>query len=472
MTADTAQKTGGGTYRLTFAVLITSAAAMALLQSVVIPVLPALQAELDTTAVGVTWVLTSFLLSASVCTPIAGSVGDLFGRKRTFVASLVILGVGTALAAVANSLTMMIVARVIQGFSGGLLPASFGIIRDEFPARKVAGAVGFLAALLAVGFGAGIVLAGPIESTLGVRWVFWIPLIGIGVSAALAAWVIAPDGPRKRGGTINWAAATFLGSWLLCLLLAISRAPSVGWLSWQVWALIGVAVLLAAVWLLIETRSAAPLIDLRIMRIPTVWAGNLASFLFGVGMFAAFTALPQFLQAQPSAGFGLGASVTESGLMIMPISAGMFILGLFAGRLTHRFGARRLLIAGSLIASAGYLGIAAVHASALPISLWSTVVGIGLGLAFSAVSNLVIDAVPPAQTGAVSGVNVNIRIAGGAVGAALMASLVTVGSTTDGEPSNLGYTIGFVMVAAAVALSAVAATVAPSLREQTCQFPP
>ncbi|ROZ99051.1 MFS transporter [Gordonia sp. OPL2] len=451
----------GRDHRVTFLVLMTSAAAMALLQSVVIPVLPALQTELDTSTVGVTWVLTSFLLSASVFTPIAGSCGDLLGRKRMFVASLVVLGFGTAMAAVADTLALMIAARVIQGLSGGLLPASFGIIRDEFPAHKVAGAIGFLAALLAVGFGAGIVLAGPIEASLGVRWVFWIPLIAISASAALAAWVIAPDEPRTHGGGINWAAATFLAGWLLCLLLAITQAPSVGWLSWRVWTLVGVAVLLAVTWSAIETRSTAPLIDLRVMRAPAVWTAHLSSFLLGVGMFAAFTALPQFLQGPAAEGIGLDTSVTASGVIILPISAGMFLLGLGAGRLTARFGARGLLITGSGIASGGYFGIAAAHNTAGTVALWCTVVGVGLGLAFSAVSNLVLEAVPQEMTGAVSGVNVNIRLVGGAVGAALMAGLVTLGSTTDGEPSGTGYTIGFAMVGTAVALSAVVAGFAP-----------
>ncbi|AFR51045.1 Permease, MFS superfamily [Gordonia sp. KTR9] len=179
-------------------------------------------------------------------------------------------------------------------------------------------------------------------------------------------------------------------------------------------------------------------------------------------MFAAFTALPQFLQSPETDGFGFGASTTIAGLMIMPISAGMFVLGLLAGRLTRRFGARLLLIGGSLVASAGYLALAAAHTVAGLIYLWCTIVGVGLGLAFSAVSNLVIAAVPPEQTGAVSGMNVNIRTVGGAVGAALMASLVAIGSDSPGAPSDVGYTIGFVMIAVAVALSAAAAAVAPS----------
>ena len=129
-------------YRVTFAVLALGVGAFALLQSLVIPVLTTVQHELHTTQATVTWVLTAYLLSASIMTPILGRVGDMMGKKRVFVATLVALAVGSLLAAVAPSIGVMIVARVIQGIGGGMLPVAFGIIRDEFPAEKVAGAVG------------------------------------------------------------------------------------------------------------------------------------------------------------------------------------------------------------------------------------------------------------------------------------------------------------------------------------------
>ena len=162
-------------YQVTFAILAVGIGAYALLQSLVIPVLTTVQKELHTTQSAVTWVLTAYLLSASIMTPILGRVGDMFGKKWVFVATLVALAVGSVLAAVAPNLGVMIVARVIQGLGGGMLPLGFGIIRDEFPAEKVAGAVGILAALTAVGGSLGIVLAGPIVNALDWHWLFWLP---------------------------------------------------------------------------------------------------------------------------------------------------------------------------------------------------------------------------------------------------------------------------------------------------------
>src|SRR6201985_3412026 len=182
--------------QLTFAILAAGIGAYALPQSLVIPVLSTVAHELHTTQSAVTWVLTAYLLSASIMTPILGRVGDMTGKKRVFVATLVALAVGSLLAAVAPSIGVLIVARVIQGFAGGMLPVAFGIIRDEFPAERVAGAVGIIAALTAVGAGLGIVIAGPIVDALDYHWLFWLPLI-LTVVAAITAILFVPESPVR-----------------------------------------------------------------------------------------------------------------------------------------------------------------------------------------------------------------------------------------------------------------------------------
>src|SRR5271155_843350 len=193
-------------YQVTFAVLAAGVAAYALLQSLVIPVLTTLQAQLHTSQDAVTWVLTAYLLSASIFTPILGRVGDMIGKERVFVATLCALGAGSLLAGLAHSIAIMIVARAIQGVGGGVLPLAFGIIRDEFPREKVAGAVGVIAALAAVGAGFGLVLAGPIVNLLDYHWLFWIPMIVL-VLAGVAAKLVIPESPVRVPGQLNWLAA-------------------------------------------------------------------------------------------------------------------------------------------------------------------------------------------------------------------------------------------------------------------------
>ena len=184
-------------YKLTFVVLAVAVAAFTLLQSLVAPVLPLLEKNLHTSQDTITWVLTAYLLSASVFTPILGRIGDMIGKEKVLIAVLIALALGSILAALATSIAVMIVARAIQGIGGGLLPLAFGIIRDEFPREKVAGAVGLIAALLAVGGGLGLVLAGPIVNLLDYHWLFWIPGIVVSLVAVLAYFVVPPSPIRS-----------------------------------------------------------------------------------------------------------------------------------------------------------------------------------------------------------------------------------------------------------------------------------
>ena len=448
-------------YRATFAVLAAAVAAYALLQSLVIPVLPTIQAGLHTSQNSVTWVLTAYLLSASIFTPIMGRLGDMWGKERMLVAALVALTLGSVLAAVAGSVTVMIVARVIQGIGGGVLPLSFGIIRDEFPKAKVAGAVGVIAALAAAGAGLGIVLAGPIVEVLDYHWLFWFPAIILAL-ATVAAKVVVPESPVRVPGRLNWAAAALLSGWLVALLVPISEAPSWGWGSARVLGLLALAVALAVAWVAVESRSSQPLVDMRMMRIPVVWTTNLVALLFGVGMYATFAFLPQFLQTPSSAGYGFGLSITHSGLILLPASVAMFALGVASGRLTIRFGAKAVLVAGALISIAPFVLLTVAHGHQWEILVAMVLQGVGFGMAFAAMSNLVVQGVPPEQTGVASGMNANIRTIGGSIGAAVMSSIVTSTARAGGLPRESGYTHGFALLTGAAVAAALAAMLVPA----------
>ncbi len=461
--ARTTPAAGETDYRLTFAVLCAGVTAFSLLQSMVNPVLPTIQAALGTDQRTVTWVLTAYLLSASVFTPIVGRVGDKIGKERMLVAALVALSVGSLVAALAPSIGVLIVARVIQGIGGGVLPLTFGIIRDEFPREKVAGAIGTAAALLAVGGGFGLVLAGPVVDALSYHWLFWLPMI-LTVVAALAAWRFVPASPVRTAGRIDLVAAGLLSGWLVCLLLAVSQGRVWGWGSGRVVGLLLGAVVLAALWVRTEVRSDAPLIDMRMMRIPAVWTTNLVSLLFGVGMYALFAFLPQFLQTPERAGYGFGASVTLSGLLLLPQSLATFLAGLLSGRLAARFGSKRLLVIGAFLSGVAQLGLTLVHDEVWQVLASTALGGVAFGLAFAAMSNLVVEAVPMSQTGVASGMNANIRTVGGAIGGAVLGSVVTAGARADGLPVEAGYTHGFGVLAACSFVAALVALLVPTSR--------
>jgi EmrB/QacA subfamily drug resistance transporter len=450
-----------GQPNVTFAVLALGVGAFALLQSLVIPVLTTVQHELHTSQSAATWVLTAYLLSASIMTPILGRVGDMTGKKRVFVATLIALAVGSLIAALTTSIAIMILARVIQGFAGGMLPVAFGIIRDEFPAERVTGAVGTIAALTAVGAGLGIVIAGPIVNALNFHWLFWLPLI-LTVIAAVSAIAFVPESPIRSPGHISWLPAILLSGWLVALLVALSEAPTWGWHSGRVLGLLAAAVVLAAGWLLAELRAATPLIDLKMMRRTAVWTNNLVGLLIGIGMYATFAFLPEFVQTPVIAGYGFGASITQSGLMLLPSAVTMFITGIFAGRLAKRLGGKALVVAGCLVGCGAMSILAFAHQHRWEIYTSSALMGIGFGLVFSAMSALIVAAVPPSQTGVASGMNANIRTIGGSIGAAVMASIVTSQLEPSGLPKESGYTTGFAVMACGLVLAALAGLLIPS----------
>ncbi|MBD0739905.1 MULTISPECIES: MFS transporter [unclassified Streptomyces] len=453
-------------HQVTFAVLAAGVAAYALLQSLVTPVLPTIQESLHTNQNTVTWVLTAYLLSASIFTPIMGRIGDMIGKERVFVATMSALAVGSLLAALASNVQVMIIARVIQGIGGGVLPLAFGIIRDEFPREKLNGAVGAIASLIAVGSGLGIVLAGPIVSVLDYHWLFWLPMI-MTILAAVAAHFFVPESPIRTPGRISWLPAVLLSGWLVALLVALSQASVWGWASGKVIGLLIAAVVLAVAWVQVELRSAVPLIDMKMMRLPAVWTNNLVALLFGVGMYATFAFLTEFVQTPKSTGYGFGSSITESGLILLPMSVTMFAVGLGASRLAQRIGGKIVVLLGSLIGTVSLAMIAFAHGATWELYIATGVMGVGFGLAFSAMSSLIVAAVPPEQTGVASGMNANIRTIGGSIGAALMASIVTSNPAADGLPRESGYTNGFAMLGVALLIAAFAAMLIPVTRQQT-----
>ena len=445
----------------TFTVIVVAVMAYSMLQSLVTPVLPTIQASLHTNQSTVTWVLTAYLLSASVATPIIGRLGDMMGKKRVLVAVLVMLALGTALAGVATSIGMMIISRVIQGAGGALLPLAFGIIRDEFPREKVAGAVSITAALLAVGGGVGVVLAGPIVDVLDYHYLFWIPLIFI-VAAAIAAYFVVPESVNTTPGRISLLPAVLMTGWLVALLIAVSEGSTWGWASGRTIGLFVAAFVLIPAWVWSESRARQPLVDMTMMRIPAVWTTNLVALLFGMGMYSVMAFLPEFVQTPKIAGYGFGSSITQSGIFLLPMTVTMFFFGLWSGRLTARWGSKMVLVIGAA-ATVLPLGIITfAHHQQWEVYLVSALLGIGMGFAFAAMSNIIVESVPMSQTGVASGMNANIRTIGGSIGAAVMASIVTAGAGPAGLPKESGYTHGFLFLFIGAALAALASCIIPT----------
>ncbi|MEV4274454.1 MFS transporter [Actinoplanes xinjiangensis] len=438
------------TPRTTFAVLAAAAAAFALMQSLLTPVLPTIQQDLHTSTGTVTWVLTAWLLAASVATPLMGRVADIIGKDRTLLVALAAIALGCLVAALAPTIGVLIGARVLQGLGAAVFPVSFGIIRDEFPPDRVASAIGTMAAVIATGSGVGIVLAGPIVGLLDWRWLFWIPMAVVTVVGAVA-WRIVPASPVRSPGRINILSAFLLAGWLVALLLPLSKGAVWGWGSGRTIALFALAVVLLAGWMAAELRAAEPLIDMRMMRLPAVWTTNLAAMLFGAAMFGVFAFLPQLMQVPAVSGYGFGATVTGAGLLMAPMLVAMAVFGSLSGPLTRWVSNKAQLLWGSAMGTLACLTLALAHDRKWTVALAAAVFGIGLGLIYSSMINLIVQSVPRHQTGAASGMNTNIRTIGASIGTALVSAIVTAHPGPHGLPAETGYTMAFLMLAGASA---------------------
>lgn len=346
---------------LILAVISLAGLSYSMLSSAVIPALTTIQHDLHTTETGVTWLLTGYLLSASVGTSILGRLGDMYGKERLLLVTLVILAFGTLLSALSTSLGLMIVGRVIQGAGGGIFPLAFGIVRDEFSADRVPGSIGIVSSILGVGGGIGIVIGGLIVEHLDYHWLYWIPLV-VTIVAAFFTWRFVPESPVRVPGRVNWLAAGLMTAGFCCVLIAVSETISWGWGSARTLGLLASGVILCIVWIVVELRSREPLIDMAMMRIRGVWSTNLVAFLLGAGMYASFLVYPQLAQLPKRTGFGFGASVVTAGLYLLPAALGMSLLGTFAGRFARRFGSKLALIVGSAMTALAFGWLAVAHA--------------------------------------------------------------------------------------------------------------
>jgi EmrB/QacA subfamily drug resistance transporter len=463
-------------YNVTLAILTIAGTAYALQQTMVIPALPALQRELNTTTTWVTWVLTILLLVASVSTPILGKLGDQYGKERLLVISLALFLLGCVGAAAAWNIWILILFRAVQGLGAAVFPLSFGIIRDEFPPEKVGVGIGLLSAVFGVGGGLGIVFSGLIVDHLSWRWLFILGAIPVAISVVLVHRFV-PESPIKTPSRIDYVGASLLSAGLVCLLLALTEGESWGWGSARIGLLFGASAVLLAAWVFAELRVPEPMVDMHVFVQRPVLLTNICALITGFALFGTFVLLPNFVETPhglPDAtaklvDYGFGASATKAGLYLLPSSLLMLFAGPAAGLIGRRIGFKWPLAAGMACSGAAAGSLALWHDDPWQILASMPLLGIGVGFAFAAMATLITEAVRPTETGVATGMNTVMRTVGGVVGGELGAVLLSV-YTIDhtGVPSVTGYEAAFGISAAAAFAGAVVAVfvTAPRVRRK------
>jgi MFS family permease len=450
--------------RALLAALAGASLSYSLMQSLVIPALPAIQHALDGTPDETSWAVTGFLLTSAVATPIAGRFGDMFGKRRVLIAILLIVCAGTLLCVI-PTITALIAGRAIQGVSGGVLPLGYAIVRDECDEDQIPRGIALLASLLGVGGGLGVILAGVIVEHLSYTWIFWLQL----PTFLVVAFLVQRHVPESRStvpARIDWLGAALLSVGLVSTLITLTQARSWGVASVPTTLGVVIAVAAFALWVRSATHTHAPLIDLRLLRPRPIWTTNLVAFLVGVAQFAGFILIPQYVQEPASTGYGLGASPLSSGVYLIPMTVGVLLAGFAVGPLEHRYGLRPLLIAGTVSLVGAFIPLTFARSTPAEIYLASSLLGIGVGMALSALAAITVASVQAHQTGVSSAVNNVARTLGGAVGGQIAAAILATAASADGLPTADGFDAAFAVGLVAVVVATLIGPLLPGPVEE------
>ena len=450
-------------HNFTLAILILAGISIALQQTMVVPALPALQREFDTTTAWATWLLTGFLLSASVATPLLGRLGDQYGKERLLLISLLIFFVGSVAAIFAPNIALLIACRVLQGAGAAVFPLSFAIIKDEFPPEKVGVAVGSVSAVFAVGGGLGLVLSGVIMDSLSWHWLFVVGAVAVGI-AAILVHLFVPESPIKSPSRVDFPGATLLSIGLVALLLALTEGESWGWGSGRVIGLFVVSALALVAWGYVETRVSDPMVDMRMLTRRPVFFANLTGLIAGFAMFGSFVLVPNFVQIpERVAGYGFGASATTTGLYLVPAAVAGFLMGPLAGVLGRWWGSKWPLSIGMALAAIGLAMLAEWHDEPWQVVAAMLVFGLGIPMTFAAMANVIVTSVRPTETGVATAMNTVMRTIGGVVGGQVGAAILTAKTIEGvGIPEESAFATAFwISFAGAVVGAGVALLITP-----------
>ncbi|MDI3389123.1 MFS transporter [Streptomyces sp. B-S-A8] len=453
MSTSTVRTAGAGAVT---AVITLSCVVISLMQTFIVPIIPKLPQLLDTDASNASWAVTATLLAAAVVTPIAGRLGDMYGKRRVIIASLVLVVVGSVLCAVSDSLLLVITGRALQGLATGVIPVGISFLRDVLPAERVGGSIALVSAALGVGGAVGLPASAAIVQYADWHVLFWVAAV-LGVICLALVVVLLQESPNQSPGRFDILGASGLAVGLVCLLLAATKGGSWGWTSASILGLFAGGVVILLVWGAYELRVAQPLVDLRVAARRPVLFTNLASLMVGFAMYATSLVLPQLLQSPSATGYGLGQSVLAAGLALAPSGLVMMAFAPLSARITARHGARTTLLTGLCVIGVGYgIGLG-LMAEVWQIIVMSMIVSAGVGIAYAASPALIMGAVPVTETASANGINSLMRSVGTSSSSAVMAAMLanmTVQLGPVSVPTEHGFRMTYVvaMLAAVVGI--------------------
>jgi MFS family permease len=466
-TPDSAARSGG-----ILAVLAYTGIVASLMQTLVVPLLGQLPQILHSSAANTSWVVTITLLVGAVATPVAGRLGDMYGKRRMLIASTVPLAAGSVVCAIAGSLTPMIIGRGLQGLGFGTIPLAVALLRDVLPPERLGSAIALISSSLGIGGALGLPVAAAVTQYSDWRVLFWAAGALVLVATVLIV-VVVPEGIAEGpSGRFDAPGALMLGAGLVSLLLAVSKGAAWGWTSSSILGLFAAAVVLLLVWGRWELRAGEPLVDLRVTARPQVLVTNIATVAVGVGMYALQLSVPQLMQLPRSLGYGLGQSMLAMGLWMAPAGIMMMLISPVGAKLSAARGPKTTLFTGAAIMAVGYGAALVLMHHTWGLLIVNLLCSCGVGFAYGAMPALIMDAVPRSETAAANGFNTLMRSIGTSISSAVVGAVLAQMSISLGGhviPTENGFRTAFVIGCAVSIVAAVTALAIPVRRAVPAQ---
>ncbi|MFZ2174552.1 MAG: MFS transporter [Rhodococcus sp. (in: high G+C Gram-positive bacteria)] len=421
--------TSSGGSRFLFPILAFGGVFQAVLQTVMVPLLPSMPGFTGASLQSVSWLITTTLLVGAVVTPIFGRLADMVGKKRMLLVAFILMTAGSVLCAVTSDIALLIFARGLQGAGAAVIPIGISILRDELPREKVNRAIATMSSTLGIGTALGLPFAATIAEYSNWHMLFWVTT-GIGVAVTTAAFLCIRESEVRSGGRFDGAGAVGLTAALVCLLVPITQGSSWGWASPAVLSMFASAVFLFLLWGYQQLHNKNPLIDLQVSARRTVLLPHVTALLVGFAFYGNALITTQLLQA-PRDGAGYGLTIVQAAICQLPTSVAMIIFAQVGSRMSERVGAKVTILAGAVCLVAGY----SIH-TVPDKGLWLLVLALGIAaigtaLVYSTLPMLIVWAVPSQQMAAANGVNVLLRTMGTTMCSAVVATILAAGMVGD-----------------------------------------
>lgn len=450
-------------HKATLAIVAVAGLLVALTQSLLVPVLPELAQDLGGSTSSIEWVLTSTLLVGAVAVPVFGRLGDLYGKKRMILVASVAMIVGSLICALSHDLAWMIVGRAVTGLAVATIPLGISLVSAVLPGKHRGTGIALISATLGIGGALGLPLAGLVAEHSDYHVLFWICVVG-GIISFVGVALVASEPARVARGRMDYPGTVLLAVGLVALLLPLAQATEWGWGDGKTIGLLVAAVVVLVVFVVVERRSASPLVDMVVNARPGLLLTNVASLFVGFALFASLIGTASYVQAPAASGYGFGASIVESGLCLLPSGLAMLALSPVSARMSAAFGPKITLAIGAAVVALGFVMRIVLVDSLWQVIVGTTVAGAGTGIAYAAMPSLILRGAPATELAAANGLNALARSVGSSLASAIGGTVLAANVIALGAyelPSLTGYRILFALSAGAALLGAVIALVIP-----------